>query len=129
MSCYLTIKKNGMLMGSWSRSSNMFKTFEHRAPYDDEVRFEPEKEFELGLKEVEKNIKYFQKRKQEYQNFKDKVGISRDEYFDTIGDIEEIDEILDELLYTKYSIEFMIGCYEHSIYEEDDNNYWTWGLG
>ena len=54
MSCYLTIKKNGTRIGTWSRSTKAFSLF-HGADYI-EKEFDPVSVFRNAIEEIKAEI-------------------------------------------------------------------------
>ena len=59
MSCYLTIKKNGTRIGTWSRSTKAFSLF-HGADYT-EKEFDPVSVFRNAIAEIRAEIPDYEK--------------------------------------------------------------------
>ena len=125
MSCYLTIKKNGTRIGTWSRSSKMFSLF-HGADYT-EKEFEPVSVFRNAIEEI----------KAEIPNYKKEIRIAQlsldgcvdiDERHYLASFIVEHEEEIEDCERIIIEIEFMLNnCVECDLYD-DEHTHWTWVL-
>ena len=124
MSCYLTIKKNGTRIGTWSRSTKMFSLF-HGADYT-EKEFEPVSVFKNAIAEI----------KTEIPNYKKEIRIAQlslegcvdiDERHYLASSIVEYEEEIEDYKRIIIEIEFMLNnCVECDLY--DEHTHWTWVL-
>ena len=124
MSCYLTIKKNGTRIGTWSRSTKMFSLF-HGVDYT-EKEFEPVSVFKNAIEEI----------KAEIPNYKKEIRIAQlslegcvdiDERHHLASSIVEYEEEIEDCKRIIIEIEFMLNnCVECDLY--DEHTYWTWVL-
>ena len=124
MSCYLTIKKNGTKIGTWSRSTKMFSLF-HGADYT-EKEFEPVSIFRNAIAEI----------KAEIPNYKKEIRIAQlslegcvdvDERHYLASSIVEYEEEIEDCERIIIEIEFMLNnCVECDLY--DEHAHWTWVL-
>lgn len=124
MSCYLTIKKNGTRIGTWSRSTKMFSLF-HGADYT-EKEFEPVSVFKNAVEEI----------KAEIPNYKKEIRIAKlslegcvdiDERHYLASSIVEYEEEIEDCERIIIEIEFMLNnCVECDLY--DEHTQWTWVL-
>ena len=124
MSCYLTIKKNGTRIGTWSRSSKMFSLF-HGADYT-EKEFEPVSVFRNAIEEIKAEIPNYKKEIRIAQ-LSLKACVDMDErHYLASSIVEYADEIRDcERIIVE--IEFMLNnCVECDLYDEHIR--WTWVL-
>ena len=124
MSCYLTIKKNGTRIGTWSRSTKMFSLF-HGADYT-EKEFEPVSTFKGAIEEI----------KAEIPNYKKEIRIAKlslegcvdvDERHYLASSIVEYEEEIEDCERIIIEIEFMLNnCVECDLF--DEHTQWTWVL-
>ena len=124
MSCYLTIKKNGTRIGTWSRSTKMFSLF-HGADYT-EKEFEPVSVFKNAIAEIRAEI----------PNYKKEIRIAQlslegcpdiDERHYLASSIVEYEEEIKDYERIIIEIEFMLNnCVECDLY--DEHTQWTWVL-
>ena len=124
MSCYLTIKKNGTRIGTWSRSTKMFSLF-HGADYT-EKEFEPVSVFKNAIAEIRAEI----------PNYKKEIRIAQlslegcpdiDERHYLASSIVEYEEEIEDCERIIIEIEFMLNnCVECDLY--DEHTQWTWVL-
>ena len=124
MSCYLTIKKNGTIIGTWSRSTKAFSLF-HGADYT-EKEFEPVSVFRNAIEEI----------KAEIPNYKKEIRIAQlslegcvdiDERHYLASSIVEYEDEIKDCERIIIEIEFMLNnCVECDLY--DEHTQWTWVL-
>ena len=124
MSCYLTIKKNGIRIGTWSRSTKIFSLF-HGADYT-EKEFEPVSVFKNAIAEIRAEI----------PNYKKEIRIAQlslegcpdiDERHYLASSIVEYEEEIEDCERIIIEIEFMLNnCVECDLY--DEHAHWTWVL-
>ena len=124
MSCYLTIKKNGTRIGTWSRSTKMFSLF-HGADYT-EKEFEPVSVFRNAIEEI----------KAEIPNYKKEIRIAQlslegcvdiDERHYLASSIVEYEDEIKDCERIIIEIEFILNnCVECDLYDEP--THWTWVL-
>ena len=124
MSCYLTIKKNGTRIGTWSRSTKIFSLF-HGADYT-EKEFEPVSTFKDAIEEI----------KAEIPNYKKEIRIAKlslegcvdvDERHYLASSIVEYEDEIKDYERIIIEIEFMLNnCVECDLY--DEHTQWTWVL-
>lgn len=124
MSCYLTIKKNGTRIGTWSRSTKMFGLF-HGADYT-EKEFEPVNVFKNAITEI----------KAEIPNYKKEIRIAQlslggcvdiDERHYLASSIVEYEDEIKDCERIIIEIEFILNnCVECDLY--DEHTQWTWVL-
>ena len=124
MSCYLTIKKNGTRIGTWSRSTKMFSLF-HGADYT-EKEFEPVSVFKNAIEEI----------KAEIPNYKKEIRIAKlslegcvdiDERHYLASSIVEYEDEIKDCERIIIEIEFILNnCVECNLY--DEHTQWTWVL-
>ena len=124
MSCYLTIKKNGTRIGTWSRSTKAFSLF-HGADYT-EKEFDPVSVFRNAIEEI----------KAEIPNYKKEIRIAQlslegcvdiDERHYLASSIVEYEDEIKDCKRIIIEIEFMLNNYvECDLYDED--THWTWVL-
>ena len=124
MSCYLTIKKNGTRIGTWSRSTKAFSLF-HGADYT-EKEFEPVSVFKNAIAEI----------KAEIPNYKKEIRIAQlslegcidiDERHYLASSIVEYGDEIKDCERIIIEIEFMLNnCVECDLY--DEHAHWTWVL-
>lgn len=124
MSCYLTIKKNGTKIGTWSRSSKMFSLF-HGADYT-EKEFEPVSVFKNAIEEI----------KAEIPNYKKEIRIAQlslegcvdvDERHYLASFIVEHEEEIKDCERIIIEIEFILNnCVDCDSF--DEHMCWTWVL-
>ena len=124
MSCYLTIKKNGTRIGTWSRSTKAFSLF-HGADYT-EKEFEPVSVFRNAIEEI----------KAEIPNYKKEIRIAQlslegcvdiDERHYLASSIVEYEDNIKDYERIIIEIEFILNnCVECDLY--DEHTQWTWVL-
>ena len=124
MSCYLTIKKNGTRIGTWSRSTKMFSLF-HGADYT-EKEFEPVSVFRNAIEEI----------KAEISNYKKEIRIAQlslegcvdiDERHYLASSIVEYEDEIKDCERIIIEIEFILNnCVECDLC--DEYTHWTWVL-
>ena len=124
MSCYLTIKKNGTRIGTWSRSTKIFSLF-HGAAYT-EKEFEPVSTFKDAIEEI----------KAEIPNYKKEIRIAKlslegcvdvDERHYLASSIVEYEDEIKDCERIIIEIEFILNnCVECDLYDEPTQ--WTWVL-
>ena len=124
MSCYLTIKKNGTRIGTWSRSTKMFSLF-HGADYT-EKEFDPVSIFKNAIAEIRAEI----------PNYKKEIRIAQlslegcvdvDERHYLASSIVEYEEEIEDCERIIIEIEFMLNnCVECDLF--DEHTQWTWVL-
>ena len=124
MSCYLTIKKNGTRIGTWSRSTKMFSLF-HGADYT-EKEFEPVSVFRNAIEEI----------KAEIPNYKKEIRIAQlslegcvdiDERHYLASSIVEYEDEIKDYERIIIEIEFILNnCVDCDSF--DEHTYWTWVL-
>ena len=124
MSCYLTIKKNGTRIGTWSRSTKMFGLF-HGVDYT-EKEFEPVSVFKNAIAEIRAEI----------PNYKKEIRIAQlslegcpdiDERHYLASSIVEYEEEIKDYERIIIEIEFMLNnCVECDLFDEHIR--WTWVL-
>ena len=124
MSCYLTIKKNGTRIGTWSRSTKAFSLF-HGADYT-EKEFDPVSVFRNAIEEI----------KAEIPNYKKEIRIAQlslegcvdiDERHYLASSIVEYEEEIEDCERIIIEIEFMLNnCVECDLF--DEHIQWTWVL-
>ena len=124
MSCYLTIKKNGTRIGTWSRSTKAFSLF-HGADYT-EKEFDPVSVFRNAIEEI----------KAEIPNYKKEIRIAQlslegcmdaDERYYLASSIVEYEDEIKDCERIIIEIEFMLNnCVECDLY--DEHTPWTWVL-
>ena len=124
MSCYLTIKKNGTKIGTWSRSTKMFSLF-HGADYT-EKEFDPVSIFKNAIAEIRAEI----------PNYKKEIRIAQlslegcvdvDERHYLASSIVEYEEEIEDCERIIIEIEFMLNnCVECDLF--DEHTQWTWVL-
>lgn len=124
MSCYLTIKKNGTRIGTWSRSTKMFSLF-HGADYT-EKEFEPVSVFKNAIEEIKAEIPSYKKEIRIAQlSLEGCVDI--DERHCLASSIVEYEEEIEDCERIIIEIEFMLNnCVECDLY--DEHTHWTWIL-
>ena len=124
MSCYLTIKKNGTRIGTWSRSTKMFSLF-HGADYT-EKEFEPISVFKNAIEEIRAEIPDYKKEIRIAQlSLEGCADIDERHYF--ASSIVEYEEEIKDCERIIIEIEFMINnCVECDLY--DEHTQWTWVL-
>ena len=124
MSCYLTIKKNGTRIGTWSRSTKMFSLF-HGADYI-EKEFEPVSVFRDAIAEIKAEIPNYKKEIRIAQlSLEGCVDIDERHYLASF--IVEHEEEIEDCERIIIEIEFMLNnCVECDLYDEDAH--WTWVL-
>lgn len=124
MSCYLTIKKNGTRIGTWSRSTKMFSLF-HGADYT-EKEFEPVSVFKNAIAEIRAEIPDYEKRIRVAKLSLEGCMDTDERYYLASSIVEYEDEIKDYER-TIIEIEFMLNnCVECDLY--DEHTHWTWVL-
>ena len=124
MSCYLTIKKNGTRIGTWSRSTKMFSLF-HGADYT-EKEFEPISVFKNAIEEIRAEIPDYKKEIRIAQlSLEGCADIDERHYL--ASSIVEYEEEIKDCERIIIEIEFMINnCVECDLY--DEHTQWTWVL-
>lgn len=124
MSCYLTIKKNGTRIGTWSRSTKMFSLF-HGADYT-EKEFEPVSVFRNAIAEIKAEIPNYKKEIRIAQlSLEGCVDIDERHYLASF--IVEHEEEIEDCERIIIEIEFMLNnCVECDLY--DEHTPWTWVL-
>lgn len=124
MSCYLTIKKNGTRIGTWSRSTKMFSLF-HGADYT-EKEFEPVSVFKNAIAEIRAEIPDYKKEIRIAQLSLEGCPDIDERHYLASSIVEYEDEIKDcERIIIE--IEFMLNnCVECDLY--DEHTQWTWVL-
>ena len=124
MSCYLTIKKNGTRIGTWSRSTKMFSLF-HGADYT-EKEFEPVSVFRNAIEEIKAEIPNYKKEIRIAQLSLEKC-VDIDERYYLASSIVEYEEEIEDYERIIIEIEFMLNnCVECDLY--DEHTQWTWVL-
>lgn len=123
MSCYLTIKKNGTRIGTWSMSTKAFSLF-HGADYT-EKEFDPVSVFRNAIEEI----------KAEIPNYKKEIRIAQlslegcmdaDERYYLASSIVEYEDEIKDCKRIIIEIEFILNCIECDLY--DEHIHWTWVL-
>ena len=124
MSCYLTIKKNGTRIGTWSRSTKAFSLF-HGADYI-EKEFDPVSVFRNAIAEIRAEIPNYKKEIRIAQLSLEGCMDTDERYYLASSIVEYEDEIKDcERIIIE--IEFMLNnCVECDLY--DEHTPWTWVL-
>lgn len=124
MSCYLTIKKNGTRIGTWSRSTKMFNLF-HGADYT-EKEFEPVSVFKNAIAEIRAEIPDYKKEIRIAQLSLEGCPDIDERHYLASSIVEYEDEIKDcERIIIE--IEFILNnCVECDLY--DEHTQWTWVL-
>lgn len=124
MSCYLTIKKNGTRIGTWSRSTKMFSLF-HGADYT-EKEFEPISVFKNAIEEIRAEIPDYKKEIRIAQlSLEGCADIDERHYL--ASSIVEYEEEIKDCERIIIEIEFMLNnCVECDLY--DEHTQWTWVL-
>lgn len=124
MSCYLTIKKNGTRIGTWSRSTKMFNLF-HGADYT-EKEFEPVSVFKNAIAEIRAEIPDYKKEIRIAQISLEGCPDIDERHYLASSIVEYEDEIKDcERIIIE--IEFILNnCVECDLY--DEHTRWTWVL-
>ena len=124
MSCYLTIKKNGTRIGTWSRSTKAFSLF-HGADYT-EKEFDPVNIFRDAIAEIRAEISNYKKEIRIAQlSLEGCVDIDERHYLASF--IVEHEEEIEDCERIIIEIEFMLNnCVECDLYDEDAH--WTWVL-
>ena len=124
MSCYLTIKKNGTRIGTWSRSTKMFSLF-HGADYT-EKEFEPVSVFKNAIAEIKAEIPNYKKEIRIAQlSLEGCVDIDERHYLASF--IVEQEEEIEDCERIIIEIEFILNnCVDCDLYDED--THWTWVL-
>ena len=124
MSCYLTIKKNGIRIGTWSRSTKMFSLF-HGVDYT-EKEFEPVSTFRDAIAEIRAEIPDYEKRIRVAKLSLEGCMDADERYYLASSIVEYEDEIKDcERIIIE--IEFMLNnCVDCDSF--DEHIHWTWVL-
>ena len=123
MSCYLTIKKNGTRIGTWSRSTKAFSLF-HGADYI-EKEFDPVSVFRNAIEEIKAEIPDYEKRIRVAKLSLESCMDADERYYLASSIVEYEDEIKDcERIIIE--IEFILNCIECDLY--DEHIHWTWVL-
>ena len=124
MSCYLTIKKNGTRIGTWSRSTKAFSLF-HGADYI-EKEFDPVSVFRNAIAEIKAEIPNYKKEIRIAQlSLEGCVDIDERHYLASF--IVEHEEEIEDCERIIIEIEFMLNnCVECDLY--DEHIHWTWVL-
>lgn len=124
MSCYLTIKKNGTRIGTWSRSTKMFSLF-HGADYT-EKEFEPVSVFKNAITEIRAEIPDYKKEIRIAQlSLEGCADIDERHYLASF--IVEHEEEIKDCERIIIEIEFILNnCVECDLY--DEHTHWTWVL-
>ena len=124
MSCYLTIKKNGTRIGTWSRSTKMFSLF-HGADYT-EKEFDPVSIFREVIAEIRAKIPDYKKEIRIAQ-LSLKGCMDADERYYLASSIVEYEDEIKDCERIIIEIEFMLNNYvECDLY--DEHTHWTWVL-
>ena len=124
MSCYLTIKKNGTRIGTWSRSTKAFSLF-HGADYT-EKEFDPVSVFRNAIEEIKAEIPNYKKEIRIAQlSLEGCVDIDERRYLASF--IVEQEEEIEDCERIIIEIEFILNnCVDCDLYDED--THWTWVL-
>lgn len=124
MSCYLTIKKNGTRIGTWSRSTKAFSLF-HGADYT-EKEFDPVNIFRDAIAEIRAEISNYKKEIRIAQlSLEGCVDIDERHYLASF--IVEHEEEIEDCERIIIEIEFMLNnCVDCDSFDED--MHWTWVL-
>ena len=124
MSCYLTIKKNGTRIGTWSRSTKAFSLF-HGADYI-EKEFDPVSVFRNAIEEIKAEIPNYKKEIRIAQlSLEGCVDIDERHYLASF--IVEQEEEIEDCERIIIEIEFILNnCVDCDLYDED--THWTWVL-
>lgn len=124
MSCYLTIKKNGTRIGTWSRSTKAFSLF-HGADYT-EKEFDPVNIFRDALEEIRAEIPDY-KKKIRIAQLSLEGCMDADERYCLASSIVEYEDEIEDCERIIIEIEFMLNnCVECDLY--DEHTHWTWVL-
>ena len=124
MSCYLTIKKNGTRIGTWSRSTKAFSLF-HGADYT-EKEFEPVSVFKNAIAEIRDEIPDYE-REIRVARLSLEGCIDTDERYRLASSIVEYEDEIKDCERIIIEIEFMLNnCVECDLY--DEHTHWTWVL-
>ena len=124
MSCYLTIKKNGTRIGTWSRSTKAFSLF-HGADYI-EKEFDPVSVFRNAIEEIKAEIPDYEKSIRVAKLSLEGCMDADERYYLASSIVEYEDEIKDYER-TIIEIEFILNnCVECDLY--DEHTHWTWVL-
>ena len=124
MSCYLTIKKNGTRIGTWSRSTKAFSLF-HGDDYT-EKEFDQVSVFRNDIQEI----------KDEIHNYKKEIRIAQlslegcvdiDERHYLASSIVEYEDEIKDCERIIIEIEFILNnCVDCDSF--DEHTHWTWVL-
>lgn len=124
MSCYLTIKKNGTRIGTWSRSTKMFSLF-HGVDYT-EKEFEPVSVFRNAIEEIRAEIPNYKKEIRIAQ-LSLEACVDMDERHYLASSIVEYEDEIKDCERIIVEIEFILNnCVECDLY--DEHTHWTWVL-
>lgn len=124
MSCYLTIKKNGTRIGTWSRSTKAFSLF-HGADYT-EKEFDPVNIFRDAIEEIRAEIPDYE-REIRVAKLSLEGCMDADERYHLASSIVEYEDEIKDCERIIIEIEFMLNnCVECDLY--DEHTHWTWVL-
>lgn len=119
MSSYLTIKKNGVDLISWCRSSEQYQALKGKAPYGDFKEFEAN-DIDEGIMSLELSVKEF---KEQIEDRKKLLTTLR--YEDALECLSDLEEMKNELKWKEYALTnlyFLKDICEESVYEQDGEN-------
>lgn len=122
MSSYLVIKKDGVIMGEYSRNSNIYKCLTPSYLSEKEEEFYPYDTFEYGEDRISERIKEVEKDKQHFQRVLEQLTNIED-IDNTLRKIEDLDEELETLKYNLWEVKFLYNNYSEF---SDEKNIWTW---
>lgn len=128
MSSYLTIKKDGVTIGCWSRSEEMYQALSCHCSYGNWETFDPEKEFTYVIEDIKIEITSIDETIKLYEKMLE-GKLDYEERFQTISAMQDYEKLKKENEILIIQIQFMLRMYNDSIYDSDvdqERNIWTW---
>ncbi len=121
MSSYLTIKKNGVDLISWCRSSEQYQALKNsgKVPFMEFKEFKPD-DLNCGIIQLEEEVKQW--KKQIEMREKISSNISYEDACDWINDLKEWQEGLEEKEYALNNLRFLKDICEESVWQGDVEN-------
>lgn len=132
MSAYLVVKKDGVLIGVWNRSTKIYGST-ICVPFEIDTRFDPESQFPKMIDSLNNEIKDYEKEKIKYEKILG-TTISYEEKLETLDIISDMEDQISDCEFAITQIQFMLNSYENSKYYDDEDedkdftekNIWTW---
>jgi len=123
MSCYLTMKKNGVIIGEWSRNHPMYEAFDgsNYIPFENEEEFNPIIAMNNAIEELKDSIKRYERLSDMSREFIKSIS-DEERIWSEICSIKENDDLIAQNKELIIIINFLLE-------QSDTEDKWTWYMG